>query len=563
MSLTIKRGNAHILSNMVLILMWLLFSPVILASDSSIAKWAKSVVASSDNSVFNSVAVDSNGNIYASGFIYGNNIFDFGNGVTVKGAYETSNVVLVKYDSSGNAKWAKSVLAGLNISNFNSVAVDSSGNIYASGSIDGNNIFDLGNSVTVKGAYETSNVILVKYDSSGNAQWAKSVVSGSSSSNFNSVVVDNSGNIYASGSIAGSNIFDFGNSVTVQGTYKYDNVVLVKYDSNGNTKWAKSVVSGSGHSNFNSVAVDSSGNIYASGYIDGNNIFDFGNDVTVTASYRDSIVLVKYDSSGNAQWAKSVVSGSGNSSFTSVAIDNDGNIYASGYIEGTKALDFGNGVIVRGAYNGDNGNVSNIVLVKYDSSGNAQWAKSVVSGSSYSNFNSVAVDSSGNIYASGYIYGNNIFDFGNGVTVKGAYESGNIVLVKYDSSGNPKWARSVVDCSDYSNFKSVAINSNENIYAAGYIGSAGTFDFGDTVKTSGACINRGNVILVKYSNHITPTPTPKPTPTPTPSHNNSVLTWVVPAVAVIVLGGIMVLKHYQIGPAGLSIELEALNNDGL
>jgi len=69
--------------------------------------------------------------------------------------------------------------------------------------------------------------------------------------------------------------------------------------------------------------------------------------------------------------------------------------------------------------------------VKYNSSGTALWAKSVTAGTSRSCFNSVAVDSSGNIYAAGYQVGRESFTYGAGVNVAGAYSDSNVVLVKY------------------------------------------------------------------------------------------------------------------------------------
>jgi hypothetical protein len=73
-----------------------------------------------------------------------------------------------------------------------------------------------------------------------------------------------------------------------------------------------------------------------------------------------------------------------------------------------------------------------VVLVKYNSSGIAQWAKSVEAGTSESAFNAVAVDGSGNIYAAGYQRGTGSFDYGNGVTAQGTYSGGsNVLLLKY------------------------------------------------------------------------------------------------------------------------------------
>ncbi len=477
-------------------------------------QWAKSTFSGSNNSEFYSVAIDGSGNIYCSGKTYGDGTYDFGNEVTVNGACgNANNAVLVKYDVNGNAQWIRSIVAcgagsGGPTSNFETVTIDSSGNIYCSGWIQGTGTYDFGNGVTVNGVYTEGNCVLVKYDVNGNAQWARSVVSGSLSSSFGSVAVDDSGNIYAAGYISGNNSYGFGNDVTVNGPNAEDscNMVLVKYDSDGNAQWAKSTISGGAW--FSSVAVDSSGNIYCSGGINRSGTTDFGNGVKViNGSYTGGGTgLVKYDSDGNALWARSsTVDRQAESDIHSVVTDGDGNIYIAGNIDDVN-FDFGNGVTVHGTCPDS----SNIVLVKYDSSGNAQWAKTTLIGENQSRFLSVAIDGNNNVYASGWVFDISTFDFGNGVTVNGTYDGRNIVLVKYDSDGNTLWAKSTFSGSNASEFYSVA-TSDANVYANGYISYNSMFDFGNNVTVNGSAATSNNVVIVKYNQ---PTPTPTPTPNP-------------------------------------------------
>jgi hypothetical protein len=174
------------------------------------------------------VAVDSAGNVYAAGYQNGTGTYNYGISVTATGTYSGENVVLVKYSSSGTAQWAKSVSAGNDISQFNSVAVDSTGNVYAAGCQSGTGTFDYGNSVTVAGTSDT-NVVLVKYTSAGTAQWARSVSAGTSRSLFNSVATNSAGDVYAAGAHSGTGTLDYGNGVTATGTFFGHNAVLVKY----------------------------------------------------------------------------------------------------------------------------------------------------------------------------------------------------------------------------------------------------------------------------------------------------------------------------------------------
>jgi len=173
--------------------------------------------------------VDSSGDVYSAGYQRGTGSYTYGTGVSVAGT-AVSGVVIVKYDSIGNALWAKSVIEGTGISEFNSVAVDSSGNIYAVGHQNGTESYTYGTGVSVAGSYSSQNVVMVKYDSSGAVFGAKSVTSGTKLSIFHSVTTDASGNVYAAGEQYQSGIYSYGDGVNVAGTSStFSNVVLVKY----------------------------------------------------------------------------------------------------------------------------------------------------------------------------------------------------------------------------------------------------------------------------------------------------------------------------------------------
>src|SRR5262249_53393007 len=140
------------------------------------------------------------------------------------------------------------------------------------------------------------NIAIVKYDSSGIAQWARTMTKGSDASWFGSVAVDRSGSVYAAGSI-GEGTFDLGNGVTVTGTTKNGAfigtagsgyAVLAKYDSMGTAQWARTVSPGGSTSSFDSIAVDSSGNVYAAGSVGSTGIYDFGNGATIATEAHDS-----------------------------------------------------------------------------------------------------------------------------------------------------------------------------------------------------------------------------------------------------------------------------------
>ena len=179
------------------------------------------------------------------------------------------------------------------------------------------------------------------------------------------------------------------------------------------------------------MAVDSSGYVYAAGTSSGQTTYNFRNSITATGTASTNVLLVKYDSSGKAQWAETLTSGTAGASYTGVAADGSGNIYAAGESYGTVTYGFGNGITATGT---DIGGTGNVLLVKYNSSGAAQWAETLTTGNGNNGttFYGVAVDGSGNVYAVGYGYGRTSYGFGNGVTASGAASGGtNVMLVKY------------------------------------------------------------------------------------------------------------------------------------
>jgi hypothetical protein len=301
-------------------------------------------------------------------------------------------LVLVKYDSSGVQLWDRT-WGGIAGNGGVGVAVDSSANVYVVGLTNnwGAGDFDL---------------LLVKYDSSGVQQWNRTW-GGSNEEIGWGVAVDSSDNVYVSG---WTYSFGAGNM----------DMVLVKYDSSGVQQWNRTW-GGSNEDGGLGVAADSSDNVYLAGRAKS---FGAGNS---------DMVLVKYDSSGVQQW-NHTWGGSNNDRVWGVAVDSSDNAYLTG-----RTYSFGAGD-------------SDLVLVKYDSSGVQQW-NHTWGGSSLDRGTAVAFDSSDNVYASGYTN-----SFGAG--------SEDMVLVKYDSSGVQQWNRTW-GVSDDDDCFGVAVDSSDNVYLSG------------------------------------------------------------------------------------------------
>jgi hypothetical protein len=402
-------------------------------NSSGIAQWAQTLTAGTAGAAFSGIAIDNAGNVYAAGVTYGIGTFGFGNAVTATGT-DTSgsgNTLVVKYNSNGAAQWAQTLTAGTAGATFRRVTTDNAGNIYAVGTFLGTGTFGFGNSVIATGVSSSSNTLVVKYNSAGAAQWAQTLTAGTGGQ-FYGVATDSSGNIYAVGLLGGSGTTGFGNSVTATGISGINNTLVVKYNSSGVAQWAQTLTAGTALAQFDGVALDSSGNVYAAGFTNGTGTFGFGNSVTAAgtdASNNGNTIVVKYNSSGVAQWAKTLTAGTAGAWFNSITTDSAGNLYAVGGVD-SGTYNFGNSVTATGTDTSGNGNS---IVVKYNSGGAAQWAKTLTAGTAGATFSGVTIDGANNVYAVGVAVGTGTYGFGNSVTATGTDTSGtgNTLLVKY------------------------------------------------------------------------------------------------------------------------------------
>ncbi|MCL2481570.1 MAG: hypothetical protein FWF38_07650, partial [Spirochaetaceae bacterium] len=229
--------------------------------------------------------------------------------------------------------------------------------------------------------------------------------------------------------------------------------------------------------------------------------------VTATGTSSYNPVLVKYSSSGTALWARTITAGfSASAWFSAVAVDSVGNVYIAGMQIGTVTYAYGDGVTAAGT-----GTYFNPVLVKYNSSGTALWARTITAGSNaYAMFSAVAVDSVGDVYTAGSQNGSETYAYGDGVSATGTSTSFNPVLVKYNSSGTALWVRTVT-AGFSAGFGAVAVDGNGNVYAAGSQNGTVTYAYGDgvtatgagifvTVKTSGENMSKTNRNLITFKN---------------------------------------------------------------
>jgi Beta-propeller repeat len=401
-----------------------------------------------------STTTDGSGNIYVTGY-FQSATASFGSFTLANSGDPNSyEVFVVKYNSSGVVQWA--VKGGGTSSDYGSgIAVDGSGNVYITGAFFSTTAsfgsFTLANS---GGSNGSSDVFVVKYNSSGVVQWAVKGGGETSSDYGSGIAVDGSGNVYITGSFqSGTATFVSTNlaSVTLLNSVTNSSsadVFVVKYNTSGVVQWAAQ--GGGGTDDFgNGIAVDGSGNVYITGRFQSSTAV-FETNAPLPPSFAiltnlglTDVFVVKYNTSGAVQWG---VKGGGNINEVGngIAVDGSGNVYITGQFDSATATfssTNSNSVTLTNT-NSTISSINDVFVAKYNTSGVIQWAVKGGSAGGQDNGASIAVDGSGNAYITGSFGGNYEFapaTFGS-TTLINTSLGDDVFVAKYNTSGVVQWA---------------------------------------------------------------------------------------------------------------------------
>ena len=287
-----------------------------------------------------SVAVDASGNVLTTGLFAGTADFDPGAGTSNLTSAGNADIFISKLNASGNFVWAKNMGAASE-DDGSSIAVDALGNVYTTGDFNGTVDFDPGigtYNLISAGSYD---VFVSKLDASGNFIWAKNI--GGTTNDFgSSISVDISGNVYTTGNFEGTGDFNPGAGIfnlTSAGMY---DIFVSKLDASGNFLWA--IKMGGTSADFGSSTVDVSGNVYSTGQFQGISDFDPGAGTynLSSAGFKD-IFISKINTAGIFVWAIKM-GGVAYDVGEAVAVDVIGNVYTTGYFEGSVDFDYSAGI---------------------------------------------------------------------------------------------------------------------------------------------------------------------------------------------------------------------------
>jgi len=298
---------------------------------------------------------------------------------------------------------------------------------------------------------------------------------------------DSAGNLYIVGEFAGSATFG---STTLTSTGWYD-IFVAKLSSAGVFQWARGLGDSTNNDFGLGIAVDSSGNVYITGFFGGTVAFG-GTSLTSTGD--KDMFVAKLSSAGVFQWAKKG-GGAYRDEGHGVAVDSSGNVFVTGDFYATASF---------GSTSLTSAGERDMFVTRLSSAGAFQWTRQA-GGTGRDNGLGVAVDSSGNVLVAGH-FSTTAATFGS--TTLTSAGGDDLFVTRLSSAGVFQWARRGGGSSTDHGL-GVAVDSSGNALVSGsFVGSA---TFGSTTLTSAgsqdaflAKLNSAGVFKWALGTHASP-----------------------------------------------------------
>jgi hypothetical protein len=333
---------------------------------------------------------DSNGDIIIAGHTFG----DLG-GPNADPSHQTPDLFVTKLTPTGLRLWTvQTGTTGYDVCF--GAATDPAGNIYLTGSTDGNLHGEVRNGLV--------DAYVVKLDASGKHLWTRLTGTTGGTTFGNAAAVDAAGNVFVAGDADGG--LD-GN----RNAGGYD-IFVVKYDANGARQWTRQA--GTPNDDFgDAAAADAAGMVTIAGATRG----DLGG-ANAGTGFLD-IVVLQYDAAGSMPGSPYQFGTADDDTAFGVALDGQGGVYVSGETWGD--LD--------GTGAGSYGGLSDAFVLRHSAAGGPPaWIRQFGSAGNDA-ANGVTIDPAGNVLIAGQVS-----------NPSGAGFDADIFVMKYDAGGTALWA---------------------------------------------------------------------------------------------------------------------------
>ena len=424
-------------------------------------------IGGSDTDLGYTVNVDNSGNIIVTGRSYSSNF------PTTLGAYNTinsgsSDVTISKFNSNLTQLISSTFFGGSNGDSPTAAVLDNDGNIYITGSTDSTNL------PTTSGAFQTAygsgscDIFISKFNNDLTSLLCSTYVGGSSGESSNGITLDADGNIYIVGYTYS------GNYPVTAGAYDtnysgYGEAVISKFNNNLTSLLSSTFLSGTHGTNCADIALDSSGNIYVTGYTDSNDFPTTSGAYDTTVNDGDYNIYDSYVSKFNnnlsSLLASTYIGGNKDERSYKICLDDLNNVYITGKTSST------NFPTTTSAYdNSYNGDSYDVFLSKFNSDLTSLLSSTYLGGNSAEEPSGLILDYSGNVYVTGYTTSS---DF---PTINYPYDStyngGEDVFVsKLNSNFNSLLSSTYLGGSSDDGSVGIALDSYGHILLVGYSGS--------------------------------------------------------------------------------------------
>ncbi|GEM_PF-560205 len=438
------------------------------------------------NAIASGIQVDAKGNVYVTGKVYHPDTGD--------------DIVTIKYDAAGKEQWVQFYDGPAHANDYPvAIEVDPRGNIIIGG---------VGKAQGTPGISESGQFyLIIKYDPDGNVKWTARYNGLTNVYDYlNDLKIDDQGNVYVTGESTSysywdrqfatlkydsNGVFQWRNrydsqgedidcasflgldryrNVYVAGTsmkYSGTDIVLIKYDFQGNRKWVQPFLSPKyTPDGLRGLLVDKLGNAY------------------ILCGNSGDIFIKKFLPNGELAWSKNI-----KAAIISFALDNQNNVLALGIIKSgfyttgmrlfrfdengneTKRLDYilNFGLLGDAVGTVDEKNnlfvagesqifstTTEMTIEKYDSTGESQW--SIIKGgkgNSCDKPEDMVMDDQGNIYITG-----------SSLSSLSGYD---FLTLKYNAQGQLAWASRYTGAGDFNEYaQKIAVDKFQNSYITGY-----------------------------------------------------------------------------------------------